>query len=80
MSISEAVNLVLCAGFLSKKNIFILDMGQPVNITSIAEKLIKLSGLRPTVGSKNIEPDEIQIVFTGNQGEKLHEELFQRDC
>jgi FlaA1/EpsC-like NDP-sugar epimerase len=49
--------------------IFVLDMGEPVRIRDLAEKLIQLSGLRPY--------HDIQIVYTGlRPGEKMHEELF----
>ncbi len=72
MTIPEAVSLVLEAGAMSRKSgeIFVLDMGDPVKILSLAENLIKMSGLIPY--------RDIDIVFTGlRPGEKLYEELLQ---
>jgi len=71
MTIPEAVSLVLEAGAISKKSgeIFVLDMGEPVKIVTLAENLIKMSGLIPY--------KDIDIVFTGlRPGEKLYEELL----
>ena len=70
MTIPEAANLILQAGAIGKGGeIFVLDMGEPVRIRNLAEKLIQLSGLQPG--------RDIQIVYTGlRPGEKLHEELF----
>lgn len=70
MSISEAVQLVMTAGAMGKGGeIFLLDMGDPVKIIDVAEKLIRFSGLEPE--------KDIDIVFKGlRPGEKLHEELF----
>jgi FlaA1/EpsC-like NDP-sugar epimerase len=70
MTIPEAVQLILQAGCMGNGGeIFILDMGQPVRILHLAEKLITLSGKRPH--------DDIEIVFTGiRPGEKMYEELF----
>ncbi len=69
MTIPEAVILVIQASALGKGGeIFILDMGQPVKITKLAEELIRLQGLKPY--------EDIDIVFTGlRPGEKLSEEL-----
>lgn len=69
MTIPEAAQLVCQAGGLSKGGeIFVLDMGEPVSITSLAEKIITLSGYKPY--------EEIKIEFTGlRPGEKLYEEL-----
>jgi FlaA1/EpsC-like NDP-sugar epimerase len=70
MTIPEASQLVLQAGALGGTGeIFVLDMGQPVKILSLAKDLIELSGLRPEV--------DIQVQFTGlKPGEKLFEELL----
>jgi FlaA1/EpsC-like NDP-sugar epimerase len=70
MTIPEAASLILEAGAVGKGGeIFVLDMGEPVRIRDLAEKLIHLSGLRPG--------RDIQITYTGlRPGEKMHEELF----
>ena len=70
MTIPEACQLVLIAGNMGTGGeIFIFDMGQPVKIAKLAEKMILLSGLR--LGS------DIEIKYTGlRPGEKLYEELL----
>lgn len=70
MTIPEATQLILQAMTLGKGGeIFVLDMGDPVKIKSLAEHMIKLAGKRP--GS------DIEIIYSGlRPGEKLYEELF----
>ena len=70
MTIPEAVSLILqCGLFATGGEIFILDMGKPVKILDLAEKLIRQAGLVPYV--------DIDIVETGlRPGEKLYEELL----
>ena len=70
MTIPEAVSLILQCGLFAKGGeIFILDMGKPVKIMDLAEKLIRQAGFVPGV--------DIEIVETGlRPGEKLYEELL----
>jgi FlaA1/EpsC-like NDP-sugar epimerase len=76
MTIPEAVELVIQAGAMNKRgDIFVLDMGKPVNIYQLAEKMIHLSGLE--VRSENNPDGDIEIKLTGlRPGEKLFEELL----
>ena len=79
MTIPEASQLVIQAGAMGKGgDVFVLDMGDPVKITDLAEKMIRLSGL--TVMDK-LNPDgDIAIEYTGlRPGEKLFEELLIGD-
>ena len=70
MTISEAVGLVLQAGVMGHGGeLFHLDMGRPVRVVELAEKLVQLSGFRPH--------EDIEIRFIGlRPGEKMHEELL----
>jgi FlaA1/EpsC-like NDP-sugar epimerase len=76
MTIPEAAQLVICAGTLAKGGeIFLLDMGQPINIIDLARNMIKLSGL--TVKDEATPDGDISIVEVGlRPGEKLYEELL----
>ena len=76
MSIPEASELILEANDKAHGGeIFVLDMGEPVKILDIAEKMITLAGLK--VKYNDSDEGDILIRFTGlKDGEKLHEELF----
>src|SRR5581483_3047522 len=70
MTIPEAVSLIVQAGAIGGHGeVFVLDMGEPVRIVDLAEKMIRLSGKEPR--------RDIAIEFVGARpGEKLHEELW----
>ncbi|WP_417842082.1 polysaccharide biosynthesis protein [Terasakiella sp.] len=79
MTIPEAAQLVIQAGSMGQGgDVFVLDMGKPVKIAELAEKLIHLSGL--SVRSEKCPHGDIAIEFTGlRPGEKLYEELLIGD-
>ncbi|MDB2512475.1 polysaccharide biosynthesis protein [Luminiphilus sp.] len=77
MTIKEATELVVQASSMAKGGeVFLLDMGEPVKLTQLAENLISITGKTPIYdGQPGL--DEIKIVFSGlRPGEKMFEELL----
>lgn len=72
MTIPEACRLVLEAAFMGKGNeVFVFDMGEPVKIADLANRMIELAGLTPG--------EDIELKYTGlRPGEKLYEELLTK--
>ena len=79
MTIAEAAQLVLQAGAMAEGgDVFLLDMGEPLQILELAQRMVALSGL--TVRNAQHPVGDIEIVFTGlRPGEKLFEELLIGD-
>lgn len=78
MTIPEACRLVLEAAVMGNGGeIFVFDMGEPVRIADLAEKMIRLSGLEPVATAEERGEGRIQLTYTGlRPGEKLYEELL----
>jgi len=79
MTVNEAVELLIQAGAMATGgDVFVLDMGKPVEIKDLAEKMIRLSGLKV---KDELNPNgDIEIKYTGlRAGEKLYEELLIGD-
>ena len=74
MTIEEAAQLIIQAGAMgSQGEIFLLDMGEPINILEMARKMVHLSGLEIKENGKG----DIEIIYTGlRPGEKLREQLY----
>ena len=79
MTISEAAQLVIQAGAMgSNGDIFVLDMGEPIEVANLAKDMIRLSGM--TVKDEENPNGDIEIIYTGlRPGEKLYEELLIGD-
>ena len=79
MTIPEAAQLVIQAGSMGQGgDVFVLDMGEPVKIAELAQKMIQLSGL--SLRSEDNPGGDIAIEFSGlRPGEKLYEELLIGD-
>ncbi|GAA3899012.1 nucleoside-diphosphate sugar epimerase/dehydratase [Halomonas cibimaris] len=90
MTIPEAAQLVIQAGAMGQGgDVFVLDMGEPVRIAGLAERMIRLTGLEPVLpaeheqapdAAENVHIGDIAIRYTGlRPGEKLYEELLIGD-
>ena len=79
MTVTEAVELLIQAGAMGTGgDVFVLDMGKPVQIQDLAEKMIQLSGLK--IKNEFNPNGDIEIKYTGlRAGEKLYEELLIGD-
>ena len=79
MTIPEAAQLVLQAtGMAQGREVFVLDMGEPVKLVDLARQMVELSGC--TVWDSKTPDGDIAITFTGlRPGEKLYEELLLSD-
>lgn len=79
MTLAEAAQLVLQAGAMAEGgDVFLLDMGEPIQILELARRMVALSGL--SVRDERHPAGDINIVFTGlRAGEKLFEELLIGD-
>lgn len=85
MTIPEAATLVLQAGSMSgmaddqSGEVFVLDMSQPINIFTLAQRFVRSCGYSPLIGAPvdgAHSPEQVPIILTGSRpGEKLHEEL-----
>jgi len=84
MTIPEAATLVIQAGAMSGSEdgasgeVFVLDMGQPINIFTLAQRFIRACGREPVIGQPagSVGPDRVPVILTGSRpGEKLHEQL-----
>jgi FlaA1/EpsC-like NDP-sugar epimerase len=79
MTISEAAQLVLQAGVMGESgSVFVLDMGEPVRIRDLAERMVRLCGL--TIRDESDPDGDIELRLVGlRPGEKLYEELLIGD-
>lgn len=79
MTIPEAAQLVIQAGAMAEKaDVFALDMGEPIKIKDLIERIVTLSGL--SINDENNPDGDIKIKVIGlRYGEKLYEELFLGD-
>lgn len=80
MSIKEAAELIVQAGALSEGgDVFLLDMGEPMLISELAENMVRLAGL--SIRDHDNPHGDIEIIAVGKRpGEKMYEELFYNDA